>query len=105
MEIFEKTAEHRLLAPTFVYAYPAEVSPLARRNDSDPFLTDRFTPSMLLTFGGLFGVGALRATVTTDRWWSAGLEMLVLGMVVAAAAYGSGALVALLVSSGGGAGL
>jgi lysyl-tRNA synthetase class 2 len=42
IEIFEKTAEHRLLAPTFVYAYPAEVSPLARRNDADPFLTDRF---------------------------------------------------------------
>jgi lysyl-tRNA synthetase class 2 len=41
-EIFEKTAEHLLLAPTFVYAYPAEVSPLARRNDSDPFITDRF---------------------------------------------------------------
>jgi lysyl-tRNA synthetase, class II len=42
IEIFEKSAEHRLLQPTFVYAYPAEVSPLARRNDSDPFLTDRF---------------------------------------------------------------
>jgi lysyl-tRNA synthetase class 2 len=42
IEIFEKTAEHRLAQPTFVYAYPAEVSPLARRNDSDPFLTDRF---------------------------------------------------------------
>jgi lysyl-tRNA synthetase class 2 len=42
MEIFEKTGEHRVLAPTFVYAYPAEVSPLARRNDGDPFLTDRF---------------------------------------------------------------
>src|SRR5690606_24773474 len=41
-EIFEKTAEHRVQAPTFVYAYPAEVSPLARRNDADPFLTDRF---------------------------------------------------------------
>jgi lysyl-tRNA synthetase, class II len=41
-DVFEKTAEHRLLQPTFVYAYPAEVSPLARRNDSDPFLTDRF---------------------------------------------------------------
>jgi len=40
--IFEKTAEERLLQPTFVYAYPAEVSPLARRNDSDPFITDRF---------------------------------------------------------------
>ncbi len=42
IEIFEKTAEDKLLQPTFVYAYPAEVSPLARRNDSDPFITDRF---------------------------------------------------------------
>jgi len=42
IEIFEKTAEHRLAQPTFVYAYPAEVSPLARRNDADPFITDRF---------------------------------------------------------------
>jgi lysyl-tRNA synthetase, class II len=42
IEIFEKTAEHRLSQPTFVYAYPAEVSPLARRNDVDPFITDRF---------------------------------------------------------------
>jgi lysyl-tRNA synthetase, class II len=41
-DMFEMTAEARLLQPTFVYAYPAEVSPLARRNDSDPFLTDRF---------------------------------------------------------------
>jgi len=42
IEIFERTAEHRVLQPTFVYAYPAEVSPLARRNDGDPFVTDRF---------------------------------------------------------------
>jgi lysyl-tRNA synthetase class 2 len=42
IEIFEKTAEQRLLQPTFVYAYPTEVSPLSRRNDSDPFITDRF---------------------------------------------------------------
>jgi lysyl-tRNA synthetase class 2 len=42
IEIFEKTAEHRLSQPTFVHAYPAEVSPLARRSDADPFLTDRF---------------------------------------------------------------
>jgi lysyl-tRNA synthetase class 2 len=42
IEIFEKTAEPELRQPTFVYAYPAEVSPLARRNDSDPFITDRF---------------------------------------------------------------
>ena len=41
-EIFEKTVESRLLQPTFITAYPAEVSPLARRNDSDSFVTDRF---------------------------------------------------------------
>jgi lysyl-tRNA synthetase class 2 len=42
LEIFEKTAEHTFMDPTFVHAYPAEVSPLARANDADPFLTDRF---------------------------------------------------------------
>ncbi|MBF6057913.1 MULTISPECIES: lysine--tRNA ligase [Thiomicrorhabdus] len=41
-EIFEETAEHRLMDPTFITEYPAEVSPLARRNDADPFITDRF---------------------------------------------------------------
>ncbi|MCB1762386.1 MAG: lysine--tRNA ligase [Gammaproteobacteria bacterium] len=42
IEIFEKSVEHRLLDPTFITAYPTEVSPLARRNDLDPFVTDRF---------------------------------------------------------------
>jgi lysyl-tRNA synthetase class 2 len=42
IEIFEKTVEHRLKDPTFITAYPTEVSPLARRNDADPFVTDRF---------------------------------------------------------------
>jgi lysyl-tRNA synthetase class 2 len=42
IEIFEKTVEHRLMDPTFITAYPAEVSPLARRNDENPFVTDRF---------------------------------------------------------------
>lgn len=42
IEIFEKTVEHRLMDPTFITAYPTEVSPLARRNDKDPFVTDRF---------------------------------------------------------------
>lgn len=42
IEIFEKTVEHRLMSPTFITAYPTEVSPLARRNDEDPFVTDRF---------------------------------------------------------------
>lgn len=42
IEIFEKTAEHLLMQPTFITSYPAEISPLARRNDNDPFVTDRF---------------------------------------------------------------
>ncbi|MCW8196448.1 lysine--tRNA ligase [Proteobacteria bacterium 005FR1] len=42
VEIFEKTVEHRLEQPTFITEYPTEVSPLARRNDDNPFVTDRF---------------------------------------------------------------
>ncbi len=41
-EIFEETAEHMLIQPTFITGYPWEVSPLARRNDENPFVTDRF---------------------------------------------------------------
>ena len=42
IEIFEKTGEDPLRQPTFVCRYPTEVSPLSRRNDEDPFVTDRF---------------------------------------------------------------
>ena len=42
IEIFEAVAEERLMHPTFITEYPAEVSPLARRNDLNPFVTDRF---------------------------------------------------------------
>ena len=42
IEIFEKTVESKLMDPTFITAYPTEVSPLARRNDDDPSITDRF---------------------------------------------------------------
>ncbi len=42
LEIFENTVEHLLEQPTFITAYPTEVSPLARRNDEDPEVTDRF---------------------------------------------------------------
>ena len=41
-EIFEEVAEHLLDQPTFITEYPWEVSPLARRNDANPFITDRF---------------------------------------------------------------
>jgi lysyl-tRNA synthetase class 2 len=42
IEVFEKTVEQQLDEPTFIIGYPAEVSPLARRSDDDPWLTDRF---------------------------------------------------------------
>ena len=42
IEIFEKTVEEKLHEPTFITEYPTEVSPLARRNDNNPFVTDRF---------------------------------------------------------------
>jgi VIT1/CCC1 family predicted Fe2+/Mn2+ transporter len=57
----------------------------------------RFVWSCGLTLASLFVVGAARGKVTGDRWWLTGGEMLLLGVVVAAAAYGAGALVASLV--------
>ena len=41
-ELFEATAEHKLIAPTFVTGHPVEISPLARVDRNDPFLTERF---------------------------------------------------------------
>ena len=41
-EIFEKTVEDQLIAPTFITEYPVEVSPLSRVSDSDPKIADRF---------------------------------------------------------------
>ena len=42
IEIFEKTVESKLKQPTFITEYPVEVSPLARRSDTNNFVTDRF---------------------------------------------------------------
>ena len=42
IEIFEATVEEKLIQPTFITEYPTEVSPLARLNDDNPFITDRF---------------------------------------------------------------
>lgn len=42
VEIFDNTVEQKLIQPTFITEYPAEVSPLARRNDENPEVTDRF---------------------------------------------------------------
>ena len=42
LKLFEATTEHRLMDPTFIIDYPTEVSPLARRSDASPELTERF---------------------------------------------------------------
>jgi lysyl-tRNA synthetase class 2 len=42
IELFDATVESKLLNPTFITAYPTEVSPLSRRNDDNPLITDRF---------------------------------------------------------------
>ena len=42
MEIFEEVAEPKLIQPTFITAYPTEVSPLSRKNEQDPEIVDRF---------------------------------------------------------------
>jgi lysyl-tRNA synthetase class 2 len=42
MALFDEFVEEKLWGPIFVYKYPVEVSPLARRNDEDPTVTDRF---------------------------------------------------------------
>lgn len=40
--IFENTAESKLIEPTFITEFPVEVSPLARKNNENPMVTDRF---------------------------------------------------------------
>ena len=59
---------------------------------------EEFSWSIVSTLAALFAVGAARTMVTADRWWIAGLEMLLLGAIVAAAAYGAGAVIAAAVS-------
>jgi VIT1/CCC1 family predicted Fe2+/Mn2+ transporter len=59
--------------------------------------TDLFALSTCLSLAVLFAVGAARSRIGTGRWWANGLEMLVLGVIVGAAAYYAGAVVSELV--------
>ncbi len=51
-KLFDMDVEPKLIQPTFIYHYPAEISPLARRNEQNPELTDRFE---LFIVGGELG--------------------------------------------------
>jgi lysyl-tRNA synthetase class 2 len=42
LKLFEAAAESKLIQPTFIVSYPAETSPLSRRNDENPAVCDRF---------------------------------------------------------------
>ena len=66
-----------------------------------PDLDNPFLVSTLVALAAQFSVGALRSLVTTGRWWASGLEMLLLGVLVAVVAYGTGAGIASYVRSGG----
>ncbi len=78
----------------FVVAGALPLLPYAFPN----FSGNRFSWSIGLTLCALFAVGASRALIASIRWWAGGVEMLGLGAVVAAVAYGSGALVAAIVA-------
>lgn len=65
-----------------------------------PGLEQPFIASMVAALAAQFSVGALRSLVTASRWWVSGLEMLLLGALVAAVAYGTGAGIAAAIGSG-----
>jgi VIT1/CCC1 family predicted Fe2+/Mn2+ transporter len=50
--------------------------------------------SAAMTFAAMFLLGAVRAVITAERWWRTGIETLLLGALVALAAYGAGLVVA-----------
>jgi VIT1/CCC1 family predicted Fe2+/Mn2+ transporter len=84
----------RHAAATFAAFVAAGILPLLPYTVTMP---NRLGASMVLALTAMFTVGAARAAIADVRWWRAGGEMLALGAVVAAVAYGSGALVAMMV--------
>ena len=90
----EEASPARHGAATFFAFGAAGVLPLLPYVASDTLWSARLPLAFAVTLAALFGVGSLRATVTEERWWTSGLEMLALGAVVAVVAFGAGRLVA-----------
>jgi VIT1/CCC1 family predicted Fe2+/Mn2+ transporter len=93
----EEASPLRHAGATFLAFALAGAVPLVPYMVPIEVVVDRFTASIALTLSTMFAVGASRALMANVRWWNAGFEMLGLGAVVAALAYGSGAVVATLV--------
>jgi VIT1/CCC1 family predicted Fe2+/Mn2+ transporter len=96
----EEAFPYRHAAATFLAFVTAGTVPLV------PYLLPPITPgrfmlSSAVTLLTMFGVGASRAVISNVRWWKAGLEMLLLGTIVATVAYASGGVVATLSSGSG----
>jgi vacuolar iron transporter family protein len=89
----EEAAPSRHGVATFVAFAGAGALPLLPYMLAVP-PTGREIASAALAMATLFAVGALRTTVTAGTWWKVGFEVLALGLIVGAAAYGAGALVA-----------
>ena len=93
----EEAAPIRHAGATFLAFVGAGIVPLLPYM-LPAFPADRFVASFALTLTAMFLIGASRSLIARARWWTAGLEMLGLGGIVAAVAYGSGRLVAAIVS-------
>jgi VIT1/CCC1 family predicted Fe2+/Mn2+ transporter len=94
----EETFPFRHATATFLAFVGAGTVPLVPYM-LPPLPVDRLVSSVALTLLAMFAVGASRAAIARTRWWAAGFEMLALGAIVAALAYGSGRLVADMVGS------
>ena len=90
----EEASPFRHAVATIAAFVSAGALPLAPYFVGGSEVTTSFAVAIALTAIALFTVGALRAAVTLDRWWTAGIEMLLLGAAAAAVAYGVGAGVA-----------
>ena len=90
----EEASPARHGAATFLAFTAAGVLPLLPYVALNTLWSARLPLAFAVTLAALFVVGSLRATVTEERWWKSGLEMLALGAIVAIVAFGAGSLVA-----------
>jgi VIT1/CCC1 family predicted Fe2+/Mn2+ transporter len=95
----EEAAPIRHGLATFIAFAVAGALPLLPYTFAAVSPTSRHAGAAVLAMAGLFGIGAIRTTVTAGTWWKVGLEVLALGVVVGAAAFFAGAFVASMIET------